>query len=150
MIHFIDLRHANIEGVRFAFFDAEACSFVPDSIGRQAWDTIGAFVAAMPEGTLHEYASLVPEWSKYARSEIEVFKVARVQEANALPHVRVTNEDGTATGSFPFAPVIAAALRGRDVAYFEGEQTFETDGASGAIEGEILVDFNSEVEGPTW
>lgn len=162
MIRFIDLRHhADDIGERFAFWDTVIDRFVSDDMGNQAWETIGQFAQGYKptdSQPLKRFVGLAPEWAKHSPPEREVYKIElRVADGMPLPgaprqltHAHAQNEDGSAACHVPLSPLVLGALQGRKITYFYGEQVYGYDASVGAIEGQIVIDFNDEAEGQTW
>ena len=78
MIRFVDLRPAEIAGVRFAFWDTVRDRFVQGLAGEQGWGTWREFVEDMPgriTGTPHDctdrFLGLVPFWAHSEMPEAE-------------------------------------------------------------------------------
>lgn len=153
MIRFIDLRHHtdDLAGDRFAFFDTLTNTFVTDDMGCQVWETIGQFDQGYNgPHKLARFVELTPEWAKHAAPDREVYKLEVRDGDDVMPHAHAQNEDGSAACHVPLAPVVLEALAGRKCAYFYGSQVFAYDDTIGAIEGQIVIDFNAEAEGQTW
>ncbi len=151
MIRFIDLRHVSedLGGARFAFWDTVVDRFVFDAMKDQAWETIGQFAQGYnptESQPLSRFVGLTPEWAKHAVPDREVFKV----ELHSAVQATARNQDESATCHVPLSPLVLNAMQGRKVAYFYGEQAYGFDQSVGAIEGQIVIDFDAEAEGPTW
>lgn len=152
MIRFIDLRHVaeDIGGDRFAFFDTVTCAFVTDNMDCQTWGTIGEFAQGYGGIELARFVQLTPEWAKHAEPEREVYKLEVKDHGSMRAHAHACNEDDSATCHVPLAPVVLEAMAGRKVAYFYGAQVLAYDETIGAIEGQIVIDFNAEAKDQTW
>lgn len=155
MIRFIDLRHvAEDIGERFAFWDTVTDRFIADDMGCQAWETIGQFALGYSGDEIQRFVGLTPEWAKYAPADREVFRVEVIPAtSSSVAQAFARNEDGSAGCRIPLSPVVLEALRGRPLVYFWGKQVLTVDEAVGAIEGQIVIDFDDEVTGgkePTW
>lgn len=153
MIRFIDLRHvAEDIGERFAFWNTVTDRFIADDMGDQAWETIGDFIQGYNGSyELARFVRLTPEWAKHAALEREVFKLeVDLATADSMPMARATNKDGSAQCVVPLSPLVLGALQGRKLAYFYGEQVFGVDASVGAIEGQIVINFDTEAEGQSW
>lgn len=154
MIRFVDLRHAEIAGYRFAFWDTATDRFV-EAGGDQAWDTLQGFaLAAEPEGLdVPRFVALAPEWARHAPPDREIFKVeipVQVVDSGGGFEATAYNEDRSASCTIPLAPMILEAMAGRSVAYFFGEQTYGVDPSVGAIMGVVAIDFAAEAPEQSW
>ncbi len=151
MIRFIDLRHVaeDLGGDRFAFFDTVTDRFIEDDMKCHTWETIGQFAQGYKPTEvqpLSRFVGLTPEWAKHAVPDREVFKV----ELHSIVQATARNRDESAMCHVPLSPLVLNAMQGRKVAYFYGEQAYGFDESVGAIEGQIVIDFDAEAEGPTW
>lgn len=152
MIRFVDLRHVaeDLGGYRFAFWDTVTDRFISDDVGWQAWKTIGHFAQGYQGNELERFVGLTPEWAKHAAPEREIFKLEVRDAADTLPHAHACNENGSAACRVPLSPLVLEALQGRLVAYFYGAQVLAYDETIGAIEGQIVIDFDDEAESQKW
>lgn len=154
MIRFIDLRHCgdDIEG-RFAFYDTVVDRFVEDAAGAHTWEKISEFAQsytpteALP---LQRFVAMAPPWARHAEQGHEPYKIEMIQAEGELPRGHASNKDGSSTCAVPLSPVVLNGLAGRKVAYFLGTQTFGADPTIGAVVGQIVIDFEHEVEGVAW